>query len=169
MSITGKDDPVEVIIDLIDNSTDSDWARTSVPSVERQEASTQKTKGNRSGDYAYVYSVGEGNLEVLGVDADASDGFTDYIENKVVRVDFWVMDNASQSDAAGQAYDLALDFREVIQSQWLDNRQDTDWDKVRPVREIDLRKEANPRSADHKRMVVEVECERDVDVSESDL
>lgn len=163
VSVTTADDPVAVVLDIIDDSTDSDWSRQSKPTAERQEASEQRVKAQRSSDYVYCYAPAQGTFEQIGVDGDDPDHVDFYEESQLVRADFWILNDGDTANPESVAYDYAMDFREVLQPYWEDNRAKTNWRAVRFETQEDLRQEAHPNKADHYRVVVLVRLERLVD------
>lgn len=163
MSVTTADDPVAVVLDIIDNTTDSDWTRQSKPNAERQEASEQRVKAQRSADYVYCYSPAEGTISQIGVDGDDADHVDFYEESQTVRADFWILKDGGTTNPESVAYDYVMDFREVLQTYWEDNRAKTNWRMVRVESQDDLRQESQPNTADHYRIVVLVRLERLVD------
>ena len=146
MSITTSTDPRQTILDLLDNTTDSDWTQAgSKPTIlERQEEVSQSTKGNRRDDAVYCYQPTDETTSQFGYSYDR------YQNSADVTADVWTPTSQSQARA------LAEDIQTILFQYVNDNKSATDWHRIRPVSVTDLRHEKIADQGDHYRVQVEV-------------
>lgn len=150
MSISTSNDPVQAVLDILNNSVGADWGNTGAkPSIiERQEESDQQYKSNNTADAIYVYPASDRSFTQQGFDWDA------YVDFQRISCDIWTVGNAS-TERWDRAEDLAIDTREILLEYVNDNQSQTVFGRFQPVSETDLRLETNPNAGDHARKVVD--------------
>ena len=149
LATSTSSDPVQAVIDLLDGTPEADWPGGTKPNpIEKQWASTQRTKGNRSNPAAYVWSPDVGTREQRGAEYD------DVIQTETIGVDVWA---TSDDDADGVAGDVVA----ILEEYATDLREHTEWVAIRPTQADDRRAETLARRSDHHVVSINVELMRD--------
>jgi hypothetical protein len=153
MSVTSAEHHVAVIIDLLQNATDSEWTPTT-PTVKQYWDDTQSERGPGDGQppVLYVWSPTGSSLDRFSMDG------TRFERSDTVEVQAWslsdVVTRQLQDDVVG------------ILSQYLDdNETDTPYTDVAPVNTEDFRQQNPARDTRQYVMGVEVET-RDLEDTE---
>lgn len=142
-------DPVQTVIDLLSGTTAANWPSGTKPDpIEHQWDSTQRTKDNRSGVAAYVWSPDIGTQEQLSADGATKD------QVETIDVDVWSADPVEANDVAG-------DVVAILEDYWNDKQANTEWHRIRPQSTDDRRAETLARRADHHVVSVEVQLRRE--------
>lgn len=126
MALATETDPVQLVLDILEASgvaryTDGKPGRI----VRSSEFSPSQKRDYEQGDAAYVYAVGDIQMQPLDGSGDS------YTENAQVAVDIWTLRGESV------ARSLAEDVRDVINDYWTDNEANTEWVTVRVTSEND--------------------------------
>lgn len=136
MSVSDTTDAVATVKDILEDTTDSDWtAAGTKPSVIEYQSETDQNgkhqRAQRGTDALYLWSPAEGTVESYAAQ------YNSYLDSQVVNVDPWT--SKSRSHAAN----LSGDIRDIINDYALDNKSSTEWNRIRPETENDLRHEAS--------------------------
>lgn len=171
-SITSSTDPVKTVIDLLENTTNSDWVNVAAvvddnvdekPEViERMNDRPMSKKTNVMVPALYVYSPEDAQVETFGAvtSSTADNPNAEYIQREVVAVDIWVP--ASQ-EAVLDAY--ASDVTSIMDDYRLDEEQNTVWWSIRWRSIADNSAQTNAAQAAHVRTLVTIDLERIRDVT----
>lgn len=139
MSVSNSTDPVQTIIDILDNAAASEWSNAyGVPRfIERLEETEFSVKKNRSDPACYVWSSVDGDFSQMGAGYDAE------LDDQVVQVDVW------DRDSATRAATIAGDVRSIAYNYATDNQSSTKWSEIAPQSESDIRAETATRRGNH--------------------
>lgn len=143
MSVSTSTDPVEAIIDILTGTAAAEWTTAGAKPVhiERQEASSQNVKGNRSDDALYVHRSADTSMTPLGAEVARVD------ESSLVNVDVWTLESSAQAEAIGD------DVKRILFQYANDNHAATRFGRIRPETVSDVRSETIPTQADHYREI----------------
>lgn len=146
MSVTSASQPVQVIIDLLQNADTGEWTPTQDPVVKNYWDDTQSERGPGDGQppILYVWSPTGSTLERFSVDGD------DFERNDTVEVQAWSL---VESETVG----LQEDVIDILSQYLDDNETETPYTDVAPVGAEDFREQTPARSTSHYIMSVEVE------------
>lgn len=148
LATSDSDDPVVTVVELLDGTSAADWPGTKPTHIEKQWESDQRTKGNRSGPAAYVWSPADGTRDQLGAEYDT------VVQTETVGIDVWTLDDERSDGVAG-------DVVAILEEYATDNRENTEWVTIRPTQIDDRRAETIARRTDHHVVSVSVELMRD--------
>lgn len=128
MSVTSSTDPVQAIVDILQNASASDWASGgSTPDrIERTESSEPSTKQRsqrRSDVSLYVFSPAEGDLSKFSADDDG-------IQTETAQVDVYTDDSDTTNNYASDVISITADYA-------TDNEQQTAWTDIWPTTPVD--------------------------------
>lgn len=150
MSATStSDDPVQTVVDLLNGTASGDYPNGTKPDpIEKQWDSAQRTKMNRQGTAAYVWSPDPGTQDSLSAASETKD------QDETVGVDVWGTDAATTNTVAG-------DVISILEDYWNDRSDNTEFDRIRPEGTDDRRAEAVAIGADHYVVSVEIQLRRE--------
>jgi len=157
MSITTATQPVQAIIDLLENADSTEWTPTQDPVVKNYWNDSQSERGPGDGQppILYVWSPTGSTLDRFSVDGD------DFQRNDTVEVQAWSL---VESETVG----LQEDVIDILSQYLDDNETDTPYTDVAPVNAEDFREQTPARSTQHYVMSVEVETV-DLEATEKNL
>jgi hypothetical protein len=147
MSITDERNPVDGVLDLLRNSSNSDFRDRKPAVIERIDESSGQTRVNRSEDAFYVYTPTNATVERISADGVAASS------TEEVRILIWILGDAQKAKRYRQD---VLDYL----AQFIDdNKNQTGLNNIEPVAQSDLRNEAQPRQSSHSITGVTVETD----------
>jgi len=157
MSITTATQPVQAIIDLLENADSTEWTPTQDPVVKNYWNDSQSERGPGDGQppILYVWSPTGPTLDRFSVDGD------DFQRNDTVEVQAWSL---VESETVG----LQEDVIDILSQYLDDNETDTPYTDVAPVGAEDFREQTPARSTQHYVMSVEVET-TDLEATEKNV
>jgi len=128
MSVTSSTDPVQTIVDILDDASSSDWANGgSIPDrIERTENSdpSDKARSQRLSDISlYVFSPADGDLSKFSADDDA-------IQTETAQVDIYTDDSDTTNNYASDVISITGGYSS-------DNEQETAWTDIWPTTPVD--------------------------------
>jgi hypothetical protein len=153
MSITSETDPVEAVVDLLQDADATEWTGTT-PTVKRywDDAQSERGPGADQPPIIYVWSPVEGNTEALsGFAYDRLD------EQPTVELQVWSLDDVEAEATAQDAVGYLADFGN-------DNEASSPFHRVRPTTVNDFRAQKPARTTKHYIFTVTIELRRLRDV-----
>lgn len=149
MSVTSDTDPVDAVVDILNNAAVGEWTNTT-PEIYRYSETTTKGRENEANDALYVLSLGGTSLTRYGVDPGTQDQQN---EDGQVQVLCASLDNQN-------AQDLSRDVTGILRGYMSDNYTQTNMHYLEPTDIVDSRAQKIARMTDHFVYLVEIATER---------
>lgn len=144
MTASNAEHHVGVIIDLLEDTSHSDWTADK-PTIKRywDDAQSERGPGADMPAILYVWSPTGSTLERFSVDGDKFD------QNDTVEIQIWSLDEVEVEQLQGDTVDILSRFLD-------DNKVRTPYSDVAPVGTDDFREQTPARRTDHYIMSVEI-------------
>ena len=137
MSITNDRNPVDTVIDLLDDTDNTDFQDGKPEIIERVDERSGQSRMNTSDDAFYVYSPTDASVERISADGVAANS------EEEVRVLIWCL------QGPGKAKRYRQDVIDYLSQFMDDNKEQTGLNNIEPIAQADLRTEAQPRASSH--------------------
>lgn len=138
MSVSSSTDPVQTVVDILQNASTWSEAGSAPDHIERYSATDFSRKERRDTvDAVYVIQSDPGSSEQIGAGADP------YRDEKVVRAEVWTPESETL------AHQYFLDVRSIANGYATDNEQQTEWTRIATIGDDDARASARARGVDH--------------------
>ena len=156
MSVTSAEHHVEVITDLLQNASASEWT-PQTPTVKNywDDAQNERGPGADMPGILYVWSPTGSSLEQFSMDG------TRFDRGDTVEVQAWSLE-------ATETRQLQDDVVDILSQHLDDNETQTPYTTVEPVGTEDFREQKPARTTDHYVMSVEIET-RDLQDTEKNV
>jgi len=138
MSVSSSEsNPVNAVVDLLEQTTDSDYTGTKPEVIEAVWQRTPQARLNESRDAVYVWQPTDGEIERVTADGDLL-----FRENSV---EVWVYTLEDKARAVQLREDILLFFADYID----DNKANTRFNDIQPANDMDNRPGNLPRDSSH--------------------
>ena len=146
MSVTSSTNPVDAIIDILEDSATTEWTNDK-PDIYRSDEISPKARENTNTDTIYVRNSGSVDLERFSADP------LEQTEDGSVECLIYSFDESRSRQAA-------RDVVGIFQDLMNDNYSKTDFHNIEPTSVTDNRAAKITRQTDHYVFLVEVETHR---------
>lgn len=138
MSVSTSDDPVQTVVDILEDASTWTEAGSAPDKIERYEETNFSRKQRRDTlDAIYVIKPDAGTSERIGANYDP------FRDEHVVRAEVWTPTSHSA------AHNYFLDVRSIVNGYVGDNKDQTTWTQIATIGDDDLRGSKRAESVDH--------------------